>query len=221
MQIKAVIFDLDNTLYNSDYCYKLAEENLLKVISQEFQISQDYVAVLLKNAKNTVKKQLGENVASSHNRLLYMQNICEQLGKNPLLYALKFYDAYWDVVLDNMKLFNYVLPLFTVLKNKGIKIGILTDLTANIQYRKMLKLGIAQEIDAFVTSEEAGVEKPSEDGFRVLLQKLNIENNEAIMIGDSYEKDVLGAKKAGIRSVRFEDENKICSEILDLIGDKN
>ena len=129
--IKMVIFDLDDTLYDYKACNIVAENELLNFISQQLLISFDSATELLVQAKVNVKKQLG-NVASSHNRLLYMQDICEQKGVNPLIFANRFYNVYWDTMFDKMASFPYVKPLFQKLRKRNIKTGILTDMTAYI-----------------------------------------------------------------------------------------
>lgn len=216
--IKAIIFDLDNTLYDYDSCNAIAEKKLFKEISSEFKIPEEKIPELYRCAKNHVKVTLGNEVAASHNRLLYMQDVCEKLGKNPLLYAMKFYDVYWNAMLDNMKLFDYVEPLLGEAGKRGIKIGVLTDLTAHIQYRKILKLGLAEKIDYLVTSEEAGVEKPSEKIFLKMTEKMKIEPYEALMIGDSYEKDILGAKKVGMEVLHYDGKTRIIEEARTMLG---
>ena len=122
-------------------------------------------------------------------------------------------------MLDNMFPFSYVVPLFRELKKREIKIAVLTDLTAHIQHRKLKKLGIAQYIDVLVTSEEAGTEKPDLKMFKLVKEKLNMESEELLMIGDSKKKDIEGAEAAGIKGILF-DENirpkirTICMEMI-------
>ena len=213
MSIKVVVFDLDNTLYDYDTCNALAEKKLFRTIAEEFGVTEEDAKNLLKNAKLDVKEQLGDEVAASHNRLLYMQNICEQADKNPFLYAMKFYNVYWDTVLENMEPFDYVVSLLDELKAKKIKIGILTYLTAHIQYRKIEKLGIGDRIDCLVTSEEAGAEKPSEKMFSLMLRKLCVKPEEILMIGDSEKKDIVGAEAVGMKTLLF--EKKLNSDLIE------
>ena len=203
MSIKAVVFDLDNTLYDYDACNALAEKKLFRAIADELCVPEETAAVYLKKAKANIKEQLGSEVAASHNRLLYMQNICEQAGANPFKFAMYFYSVYWDTMLESMILFDYVNPLIEKLKSKGIKIGILTDLTAYIQYRKIEKLGIGDKIDCFVSSEEAGAEKPSGLMFDLMIKKLNVSPEEVLMIGDSEKKDIIGAKAIGMQTMKY------------------
>jgi putative hydrolase of the HAD superfamily len=218
--IKAVIFDLDDTLYDYSKCNSIAENRLFETIELDFGISQNQASALLMQAKENVKAKLGDKSASSHNRLLYMQNICEQIGRNPLKYAMRFYNAYWDSMLEQMQLYDYVLPLLEELHRKNIKVGILTDLTAHIQYRKIERLGLTDRIDYLVTSEEAGDEKPSEKMFLLMLEKMKIKPEEALMIGDSRKKDIDGAFTAGIKGILYkksdsEDMDKLCLQYID------
>ncbi len=211
-----VIFDLDDTLYDYETCNVVAEKELLYFISQQLSISFESSAELLAQAKANVKKQLG-NVASSHNRLLYMQDICEQKGVNPLVFAKRFYNVYWDAMLDKMILFPYVKPLFQELHRRGIKTGVLTDMTAYIQYRKIDKLGLSEDIDIFTTSEEAGEEKPSKKIFYKILSKIPYKPEEILFIGDSMEKDVQGATELGMQALHFQKGKDILKEVERLL----
>ena len=58
--------------------------------------------------------------------------------------------------------------------------------------------GFAGVLDAMVTSEEAGVEKPNPKIFLDCLHKLQIKPQEALYIGDSFERDIIGAHAAGL-----------------------
>lgn len=114
---------------------------------------------------------------------------------------LKLNNTYWDTFLKNMKLYKDVLPLFKELKRRNITIGIVSDLTADIQLRKLHKLGISEHVDILVTSEEAGREKPHPSVFLFALNKLGLLPNEVIVIGDNPKTDMEGANAIGIDTV--------------------
>ena len=154
------------------------------------------------DAKKIVKNQLG-NTGASHNRLLYMQTFLESIGRKPVDGAIELYNVYWDTMLENMHLFPYVLPLMIKLKENKICIGVLTDLTAHIQHRKIQKMGLTDYVEVLVTSEEAGKEKPSEIAFDKLKAKIKFAPEEILMIGDSQEKDIDGALQAGMHGILF------------------
>lgn len=212
--IKAVVFDLDNTLYDYDLCNEKAERRLFYEIANTFQVDIDESKRLLKNAKKWIKKQLGEEVAASHNRLLYMQNICEQMNALPVKYAMKFYDCYWNTMLMEMRPFSYVVPLFSELKEKNIQIAILTDLTAHIQYRKLDKLGLCEYVDYIVSSEEAGAEKPSSKMFDLIISKIGANVDEVLMVGDSLKKDIEGARNCSIDGIHFDKVSDMRKKII-------
>lgn len=216
--IRAVVFDLDNTIYDYEQCHKKAMTELKIVCMKQFGISEIAFEENFEYAKKIVKGRLGDT-GSSHNRMLYIQSFLELIEEKPAIYALELYNVYWDTMLDNMFPFSYVVPLFRELKKREIKIAVLTDLTAHIQHRKLKKLGIAQYIDVLVTSEEAGTEKPDLKMFKLVKEKLNMESEELLMIGDSKKKDIEGAEAAGIKGILF-DENirpkirTICMEMI-------
>ena len=214
--ICAVIFDLDNTLYDYDLCNEYAEKMLYEKIHKCFNMTVDQAAYALSESKKIVKKRLG-NTAASHNRLLYMQTLCENAGKNSLIYAKEMYDCYWNEMLSKMHLYEYVIPLLIQLKDKQIKTAILTDLTAYIQYRKLEKLGLLQYIDFLVTSEEVGEEKPSAKMYDLVLKKIGCRPEEALMIGDDYEKDILGARRMGMATIQYMKDKNMIKEVAHLI----
>jgi len=200
--IKAVVFDLDNTIYNYDECHIVAMKQLEEYVCDKYGLNKVDFRKNFELAKDEVKKLLG-NTGASHNRMLYMQIFLEKINQSPVEDALELYDIYWSAMLEKMTPFKYVMPLMKQLKHRKIEIGILTDLTAHIQYRKIKKLCITEYIDAIVTSEEAGVEKPSSIAFSRIIQKLHCNPEEILMIGDSQKKDIDGAVNVGMRGMLF------------------
>lgn len=98
--------------------------------------------------------------------------------------------------------FEYVEELLKQLKLKGIKICILTDVAYGMDNKYSLNdiKSISQYIDIALTSVDVGYRKPNEKGFKLLLDRLNINSEEMIFVGDE-EKDMIGANNTGIYSV--------------------
>ena len=200
--IRAVVFDLDNTLYDYDSCHSSAMTVLCNYACVEYNLTEEQFEDCFSKARDIVKKQLG-NTASSHNRMLYMQVFLENIGRLPASGALDLYDKYWDAMLEKMMLYPYVIPLMNFLRHNNIRIALLSDLTAHIQHRKIRKLGLTEYIDVLVTSEEVGEEKPSKNAFDLVKRKLGYPSNEMLMIGDSQSKDIDGAKLSGMDAILF------------------
>ncbi|HIC40330.1 MAG TPA: HAD family hydrolase, partial [Piscirickettsiaceae bacterium] len=95
-------------------------------------------------------------------------------------------------------LFPGVQEFLLQLKNNGVKTANITDLTAQIQFRKMVYFKLDEYFDYVVTSEETGYDKPSIEPFNMALKKLNLSPQEVWMVGDDSINDIQGAKQAGI-----------------------
>lgn len=217
--IKAVIFDLDNTLYPYDACNRHAAEAFLWACMQLCGRSRQECTALYEQAKAYVKVRLG-STAACHNRMLYAQRFLELAGLRPAENALTLYNAYWDTFLARMEPYPYVPALFAMLADRQIRIALLTDLTAQIQHRKIERLGIGPFVDVLVTSEEAGREKPDPNMFALVLEKLGLDAAQAVMVGDDQKKDMEGARMAGMRGIWFTREKqgsmiKACMEVID------
>ncbi len=204
---KAIVFDLDDTLYDYESIHKSAMKKLRAFTCKKIEISEKEFDIAFLAAKKETKDVLGETGAS-HNRMLYCQKTLEKLGKNPVDGALEMYDCYWDFMLSEMKLREGTVQLLEKLKADNIKIAICTDLTTQIQHRKIKQLGLVPYIDVLITSEEAGAEKPNERIYELTYAKLqtlipDIKKSECLFVGDSKEKDVAAPKRFGMDSVLF------------------
>jgi HAD superfamily hydrolase (TIGR01509 family) len=204
MKYKGILLDIDNTLYDYNITHVFAKNKVLEYCMSELNLSKAEINIAYEKARKQVHIELSET-AASHNRLLYFQKMSEILGINPMKYGFEIYNVYWDSFLKVLKPFEETYELLEKYKNN---ICLVTDLTAQIQYRKIKKLGLEKYCDKLVTSEEAGHEKPHPYMFMLALRKLDLRADEVCMIGDSFKKDIFGATSLGIASVWFNHENK-------------
>lgn len=200
-----VLFDLDNTLYDYDSAHNDAIKAVSKKVKNLLNINEKEFIELYEDAKKIVKSRIS-NTASSHNRLLYFQKLIELKGLGQqVLIALDLNQTYWNKFLISANIFDGVYEVFDELRLNGVKIGLVTDLTADIQFRKIIKFGLGHCFDCIVTSEEAGKDKPNENCFNIALKKLGIDKSreENIwMIGDDLIKDIKGSK-VSINAIGF------------------
>jgi putative hydrolase of the HAD superfamily len=82
-------------------------------------------------------------------------------------------------------------------------VGVVTNNAALEQRQKIAACGFGPYIDAAVISEEAGATKPDPRIFEIALDTLGRPAGEALMLGDSWQVDIVGARAAGIRPVWF------------------
>lgn len=81
------------------------------------------------------------------------------------------------------------------------RLGLLTNGPPDIQRLKLDQTGLASCFDAVVISGEVGVGKPSPEAFGLLVEALGVRPEEAVMVGDSWQRDVEGALCAGVRPI--------------------
>lgn len=205
--IKAVIFDLDDTLYGYKALDQEAGDRVKTLVCKRLRVSEERYEEAFKHGRKATKDSLGDTGAS-HNRMLYFQKTLEYLDCKPLSLSLQMYETYWGTFLTQMQLRPGVRELLDRLHEKEIKVGICTDLTAHIQHRKLEALGLVDDVDCLVTSEEAGREKPAPGIFALCLEKLGLQPAEVCFVGDDYKKDVMGAVAAGMQAVWFCPEEK-------------
>lgn len=186
---KAVILDLDNTLYEYQPCHKHALRTVYGLYCRKVKpVSFEFFLKQYEKARGQVHQRL-KGTASSHSRLLYFQILLE--GKAPVSETLEFEKKYWDSFLKQMRLEHWVRPFLDFCRKEKKKICIVTNLTSAIQMSKLKKFKIDVKIDYLVTSEEAGHEKPHPAIFRLALQKLNSTPRDIFCLGDDPKTDRL------------------------------
>jgi len=191
----AFLFDTDNTLYAYDPAHSAAQRAVREKVVNTFAISPEEFDKAFKEARSQVKTRL-KNTASSHSRLLYLQRMLEIMGLgSQVLLALDFEQTYWRTFLSNATLFPDVKELLDDIRLLSIPTAIVTDLTAQIQFRKIVYFGLDYYFDYIVTSEEAGFDKPHDAPFQIALEKMRPEGNCIWMIGDNPVNDIRGARE--------------------------
>jgi HAD superfamily hydrolase (TIGR01549 family) len=203
MYYKGIIFDLDNTLYNYTYCHTIALRTCIEYLCKNTQISDPKI---FEAQYDRISKQLKNElpgVASSHNKAIYFKQLLENLGLGLSDQFTNIHDLYWRTFYENMKSYDGLYEFIEWNHKNEIKIGILTDYETEYQIVKLEKLGLLKFVDHIVTSEEVGIEKPSKQAFLTILNKMKLAPEHVLMIGDNYEKDILGALEIGMKGLLF------------------
>ena len=191
-----VLLDLDNTLYAYAPCHEAGMQAAQDVASRTLNISESDFLRCFADARTDIKNRLGKT-ASSHSRLLYFQRLIEFAGLSfQPMEALEMEQAYWRTFLMASTLHEEVIDFLDDLRIANIPVVIVTDLTAQIQLRKIVYWRLDQYIDALVTSEEVPEDKPLPAMFELALAKLGGVEGKVWMIGDNPIADIEGAKQA-------------------------
>lgn len=94
------------------------------------------------------------------------------------------------------------LPLMEHL-HASYRVCILSNGFGSVQYDKIERSGLSPYVDEVVLSDEVGVQKPDPAIFALALERTGGTPSQAVMIGDSWESDIVGASRAGIRSIWY------------------
>lgn len=123
-----------------------------------------------------------------------------ELGVNDPALAREMADAYESAQRASHPLIGGAAEAVERLAAR-FRLGLLTNGPADIQRLKLEGTGLAGAFEAVIISGEAGVGKPSPDAFRLAVDRLGVGAEEAVMVGDSWERDVQGALGAGMSAV--------------------
>ncbi len=112
-----------------------------------------------------------------------------------------FQRAYWDEHERWVELYPGVGRVLQGLRDAVLHIGLISDVDEDFLQLCLFKFPLEPYMDSITTSEEVGFAKPHEAIFRRALSKARCRTAEAVYVGDSPEKDVVGAAGVGMRSI--------------------
>lgn len=191
-----VLLDLDNTLYEYAPCHAAGLAAAQSVAARQLNMAAKDFAACFSDARAELKSRLGRT-AASHNRLLYFQRAIELAGfATQVLVTLQMDQGYWRAFLDTATLFDEATEFLDDLRIAGVPAVIVTDLTLEIQMRKMVHFGLDRLVDWLVTSEETGADKPAAVNFELALAKLGGVEGTVWMVGEEPQSDIAGARAA-------------------------
>lgn len=188
--IKAVIFDLDDTLYyEKDYVLG-AFKDVCLYLSDKYN----------KEVKKLYKRCI--EILEEHGRGKIFNILCEE---NYIEEDINNLVNIYRNSKPNLELYPDVIEFIKHIKNYNINTGIITDGCANVQWNKIKVLGLKNIIDKIIVTDDYGLgySKPHIRSYMDIISFFNVKPCECIYVGDNPSKDFIGAKKIGIKTVRI------------------
>lgn len=175
MKYKHIIFDIDGTMLDSAYADLTALQRVLfELQDKKYPIDELHFALGIPG--EVALKQLGVNEVSVANQL---------------------WNSYMQELLCTMKLFDGIRELLVKLKNRGIKLGIITSKNKKEFHNDFTPFGIDTYFDTVITVEDSIAPKPSSEPMLAYLNKTGVNPQEALYIGDTlYDREC--AANAGV-----------------------
>lgn len=181
--LKAVLFDLDGTLVNSEEYYMKSMANIAKRLGIDSKPS-DFHFCIGKDMDVTYK-------------------FFEEYTKMPKEDWIELYGDYFnniDPINFKELLFEDVEDTFIGLKQKGIKIGICSMSPTNYIEDCIRQCGLEGYVDYYISGENCKNNKPAPDIYLKTLKDLNLKEDETLVVEDAKE-GIISATKAGIKVV--------------------
>lgn len=191
--IKAVFFDIDDTLYDTSGFAKLARKAALNVmIDAGLPLESKEAYLLLRE----IIDEYGSNY-DKHFNVLTKRVFGEE---KPLLIALGMI-TYHNVKFALLRLFPQTTKTLIYLKEKGYHLGAISNGITIKQWEKLIRLDLHHFFDHVVTSEAAGVQKPDTLIFELALQKMGFRAEKSVMVGNKFSEDIMGALNSGMSAI--------------------
>jgi putative hydrolase of the HAD superfamily len=209
--LKAVFFDFGGTLMDSE-SDKIAHIHMMKDIKEQYRlpVSENILVNMyesqLFNHDMTIKNRSQNNNGKFTRLHFYSENAFKSLLQEFNI-ETTYSDIDWfnKIYLKNhlkfVKLVEGVKEGISLVKDKGYHCGIISDIDNDYQLKQFQALNLDNAFDSITTSEEVKAYKPDEVIYKVALDKANCQGNQALMVGDSYHKDIAGAKKMNMTTI--------------------
>jgi putative hydrolase of the HAD superfamily len=223
-EITDVFFDLDHTLWDFDRNSGLAFERVFKKHKIELPLTdflKEYEPI------NLVywKKYREERVTKEE---LRRGRLTETFDIFKLKLPIETIDVLAVCYIEELPVDNHLfigtVEILEYLSEK-YKLHIITNGFEEVQYLKLHNSGIKKYFNTITTSEEVGLKKPNPVIFETALKKASAIPQKSIMIGDSLEADIMGAKSAGMHTLFFnyrkEEVSKSYFAVNELLEIKN
>ncbi|HEV8480826.1 MAG TPA: HAD-IA family hydrolase [Candidatus Eisenbacteria bacterium] len=190
--IRAIIFDLDNTLTDFMRMKEAAiEAGIDGMLDAGLVLAKDEIRRRIWE----VYRQEGIEYQQVFDRVLDVEGVID-----PKILAAGIV-AYRRARASTLVLYPHVQYTLLELVKRGLSLAVVSDAPRAQAWLRLASLQLHNLFDHVVTFEDTGKRKPSPEPFQKALDLLGVGPGEALMVGDWAERDMVGASQLGIRTV--------------------
>ena len=190
--IKAVIFDLDNTLLD-----------FMKMKSSSIDAALDGMikcGMSIDKIKSTKEiYNIYDTKGYEHQEVL-TEFIINNLGDINYKYLAAGIVEYKKAKEKSLNLYEDVIPTLDKLIDMNLLLGIVSDAPSREAWIRLYTLNLYDKFEYVVTFNDTGFHKPAKEPFIKISEKLNVNLNECMMVGDWPDRDIKGAKQVGMKT---------------------
>lgn len=188
--LKAVVFDMDDTLYGEKEYVRSGYRQIAKILPQ-VQRAEEKLWKFFEDKKPAIDE------------LLKTESIESEEIKQACIRTYRFQKP-------EIHLYNGVKEMIQEMRKKNLKIGVITDGRPEGQRAKIEALRLAELVDEIIVTDEFGggeFRKPNPLAFETMKEKLNVEYSEMCYVGDNINKDFIAPQKLGMRAIWFKNQD--------------
>lgn len=191
--IKAVIFDLDNTLVDF---MKMKRQAISAAIDSMIDAGLKLTPDEAQERIDAIYKEKGIEFQNVFDQLLY--DVFQKVDYKILSAGVIAYRRAREAALVP---YPHVHMTLLALLKRGIKLAVVSDAPGREAWLRLCYLNLHHVFDPVITFEDTGERKPGPAPFKRALELLQVQPRETLMVGDWAERDMVGAAKVGITTV--------------------
>ena len=190
--IRAVVFDMDDTLYDEMMFVRSGFQSVARYLGIRFDLEEQKIyQIMLERLNSDGRGKIFDSVLKLHN--IYSPRLVEEL--------IEVYRTH----TPKISLYSDVVETLERLRVEQLKIGIITDGLHSVQKTKVRALKLQDLVDFIIYTDElgSGYEKPHPAAFLRAIEILNCEPTDILYVGNNPEKDISGANSVGMESAHL------------------
>jgi uncharacterized cofD-like protein/HAD superfamily hydrolase (TIGR01549 family) len=206
--LRAIVFDADNTIYQTKKTAKIADMAAMKFFARQINTKPEklYECWHKKIIPKVIKEEDPKKRERIHSYLLLAK-------KYKFKEVMKGYEQFKEELVKHIELMPGFKEITASLSD--YKIALVTEDSKDLLDAKLARFKLNTFFDFIICSDDVGHMKPHKKYVELALEKLDVTANECLFIGDNYEKDLKIAQLKGANIYHF--ENGDLKKILKLI----
>lgn len=192
MFVKALLFDLDNTLidfltFKKESAKAAAKAMVLHGLPATEVEAYGKIFAIYDEKGIEYQKTFADVVKQYHLEL----NLAERIQQAAII-------AYLKKKFEILRPYPMVKTTLKELRKRGFLLGIVTDAPRNKAWQRLVLTNLESEFNIVITKDDTTEEKPKPSGFLLAAQKLNLSPASCLFVGDNPMRDIKGAKEVGM-----------------------
>jgi epoxide hydrolase-like predicted phosphatase len=202
MSIRAVIFDLGGVIVRTE------DKGPRTRLAESLGLTYAQIDNLVFNSPSGIQAALGAIPAEDH-----WQWVCQEL-KLPASEAARLQAEFWGGDRLDQVLVDYIRSL-----RPKVHTALLSNAMSDTRLALEQKWQIADAFDVIILSSEEKLAKPAPRIFQLVVERLNVQPQEAVFV-DDFPENIQAAQKAGLHAVQFRSTEQVVNELDDLLSRK-